>query len=497
MKTSIHTEVCEKLNTYMRTLEDQGYFNGAVLVTQENQILLSKGFGMASFEHDIRNTSTTKFRLGAITKSFTAIAIIQLQDQGLLNVNDPISLYIPNYPNGNIITIDHLLTNASGIQDYPTFPYYWEKTMRLYSTIEQTIESFKDKPLQFAPGEGYNYTSSPFILLSYIIEKVSGMSYQKYITDNILSPLNMRNTGVEDGRTLLKHCASGYSICKGIIPTEYVDMSLHAGAGGMYSTVEDLYLWDQALSRNGILSQQQWEQLFGSNTSPFGSYGWVVTEQFINNKPRKRVWHSGTMNGFYSEFNRYIDENITIIVLSNVNLTPVDVICECLAQIVMGEEVLPPNPVSRISIASDELRKFAGIYNIGEEEITSKDFGRVTELRDALDKLSSIDKPKFAVGLFYEIFYQHGIDPSRTVVVTYEDDTIYLFMQKNKGAWFKYEIVPISKQDNLLVCTTLHVKEQIEFRIEPNGRLRLFHIDPHGHRTDAINFFPILKEWVK
>jgi CubicO group peptidase (beta-lactamase class C family) len=486
MNRSAQNEIIEKLKTYMNTLADQGYFNGAVLVAQENQLLLSKGFGMASFEHDVRNTSTTKFRLGAITKSFTAIAIIQLQDQGLLKVNDLISLYIPNYPNGNIITIDHLLTNSSGIPDYPTFPHYWEKTMRLYSTIEQIIDSFKNQPLQFTPGEGYYYTSSPFILLSYIIEKVSGMSYEKYITDHILSPLHMRNTGVEDGRTLLKHFASGYSICKGIIPTEYVDISLHAGAGGMYSTIEDLYLWDQALSRNGILSQLQWEQLFGSNTSPFGSYGWVVTEQSINNKPRKRVWHNGTMNGFYSEFNRYIDENITIIVLSNVNLTPVDVICERLAKIVMGEEVLPPNPVSRISIASNELSKYAGIYNSGEET-NSKDSVEATQLKEALDKLTNIDMPKFAVGLFYEIFYQYGIDPKKTVVVTYEDDTLYLFMQKNKGAWFKYEIVPVSKQDNSLTCITLHSEERIEFRIEPNGRLRLTHLDPHGRRTDALN----------
>ncbi|MBE9914159.1 beta-lactamase family protein [Paenibacillus donghaensis] len=490
MKTSAHFEVSEKLNTYMDALADQGYFNGAVLVAQENQIILSKGFGMANFEHDVHNTSTTKFRLGALTKSFTSVAIIQLQDQGLLDANDPITLYIPNYPNGNIITIHHLLTNSSGIPDYPTFPHFWKKTMKLYSTIEQTIESFKDKPLQFTPGEGYNYTSSSFLLLSYIIEKVSGMSYQKYITDHLLSPLNMRNTGIEDGRTLLKHFASGYSICKGIIPTEYVDMSLHAGAGGMYSTVEDLYLWDRALSKDGILTQQQWERLFGEDTSPFGSYGWVVTEQFINNKSRKRVWHNGTMNGFYAEFNRYVDEDITIIVLSNVNLTPVDVICERLAKIVMGEEVLPPNPFSRISIAPNELRKYAGIYNTGEEA-TSIDSTRVTELREALDKLSSIDNPKFAVGLFYETFYQYGIDTTKTAVVTYEEDTLYLFIQKNWGAWFKYEIVPLSKEDNSLICTTLHIKEQIEFRIEPNGRLRLIHLDPHGHRTEALNLIPI------
>ncbi|GIP26429.1 hypothetical protein J23TS9_15590 [Paenibacillus sp. J23TS9] len=490
MKTADHFNLSEKLNTYMYALADQGYFNGAVLVAQENQILLSKGFGMANFEHDVPNTSTTKFRLGSLTKSFTSLAIIQLQNQGLLDVNDPVTSYMSNYPHGDIITIRHLLTNSSGIPDYPTSPHFWEKTMKLYSTIEQTIETFKERPLQFTPGEGYNYTSSPFILLSYIIEKASGMSYQDYITDHILTPLNMKNTGVEDGRTLLKHFASGYSICKGIIPTEYTDMSLHAGAGGMYSTVEDLYIWDRALTRDGILTHQQWEQLFGEDTSPFGSYGWVVTEQIINNKSRKRVWHNGTMNGFTAEFNRYLDEDITVVVLSNVNLTPVDVISERLARIVMGEEILSPNPFSRIIIAPNELRKYAGIYHTGEEN-NSIDSTRAIELMEALDKLSSIDKPKFAVGLFYETFYQYGIDTTKTVVVTYEEDSLYLFIQKNWGAWFKYEIVPLSKKDNSLICTTLHIKEQIEFLIEPNGQLRLIHLDPHGHQTDALNFIPI------
>ncbi len=108
-----------------------------------------------------------------------------------------------------------------------------------------------------------------------------------------------------------------------------------------------------------------------------------------------------------------------------------------------------------------------------------------------MDKLTNIDMPKFAVGLFYEIFYEYGIDPKKTVVVIYEEDTLYLFMQKNKGAWFKYEIVPISKQDNSLTCITLHIEERIEFRIEPNGRLGLTHLDPHGRRTDGFNLISI------
>lgn len=487
-KDPSHKIARNKLNEYMNALVNRGYFNGAVLVARDNQILLREGYGMASFEHDVPNAPHTKFRLGALTKGFTAMAVLQLQAQGKLSVNDPISMYIPDYPSGEIITIDHLLSNASGIPDYPGLPNYWEKTMRLYATAEQTIESFMEKPLQFNPGEGYSYTSSSYILLGSIIEKASGATYDKYISEHICKPLNLVNTGCEDGRTVLKHFASGYSICKGVIPSEYVDMCLHVGAGGMYSTVEDLYLWDRALYKDDLIGIQVRELLFERLTPPVGSYGWVVEEQSINNKSRKRVWHNGTMNGFYAEFNRYIDEDITIIVLSNVNLTPVDIISQCLARIVMGEEVLLPASVQTIDISTDKLKQYAGIYSYGEGKIEP---AQKNGLNEALDQLTHIDTPKIAVGLFYDTFNRYGIDARSTIAVTYEDNKLHLFMQKNKGAWFKYELIPV-KQTDTLMCITAHIDEQIEFYIETNGSIRLIHTDSRGKRIIAQRLTPHL-----
>ncbi|MGO4789267.1 serine hydrolase domain-containing protein [Paenibacillus sp. 2KB_20] len=483
MRTSNASRTVAKLNDYMDALANRGYFNGAVLVAEGNKILLRKGYGMANFEHDVPNTPQTKFRIGSLTKGFTAMAVLQLQEQGKLRIDDPIQIYIPDYPNGDIITIHHLLTNTSGIPDYPSFPDYWKETMRLYATIEQTIGSFKDKPLQFPPGEGFSYTSSSYILLGFIIEKTSGISYERYISERICKPLNLVNTGCEDGRTLLKQFASGYSICKGIIPTEYVDMCLHVGAGVMYSTIDDLYLWDRALYRDDLIGKHVRDQLFGSMTSPVGSYGWVVTEQSINNKPRKRVWHNGTMNGFYVEFNRYIDEEIAIIVLSNINLTPIDIISQCLAKIVMGEDVAQPGAIQPLDIAPNTLEKYAGIYSTAEGNIDSLQADQLTE---ALDQLTIINTPRFAVGLFYDTFYRFGIDPRSTVVVTFEDDRLYLFMQKNEGAWFKYELIPVSQQTNTLKCVTVHIDEQLEFHTDPDGYLRLIHFDPAGNRIDAV-----------
>jgi CubicO group peptidase (beta-lactamase class C family) len=483
MRTNEASRTESKLNDYMDSLENRGYFNGVVLVAQGDQILLRKGYGMANFEHDVPNTPLTKFRIGSLTKAFTAMAVLQLQEQGKLCIDDPISLYISNYPNGDIITIRHLLTNTSGIPDYLSFPDYWKRTMRMYATVEQTIESFKDKLLQFHPGEGFSYTSSPYILLGFIIEKTSGISYEQYISEHICKPLNLENSGCEDGRTLLKHFASGYSICKGVIPTEYVDMCLHVGPGGMYSTIDDLYKWDRALYRGDWIGEHVREQLFGSMTSPVGSYGWVVTDQFINHKTRKRVWHNGTMNGFHVEFNRYIDEDIAIIVLSNINLTPVDIISRCLAKIVIGEEVAPLAAVHPLNIASINLEQYAGIYNTGEGNIHPPHANWLTE---ALDQLTNIDTPRFAVGFFYDTFYRYGIDPKSTVVVTYEDNRLYLFMQKNKGAWFKYELIPIFQQKNTLRCVTAHIDEQLEFHTAPDGYLRFTHSNSVGNRIDAV-----------
>ncbi|MGV2805678.1 hypothetical protein GNF85_19050, partial [Clostridium perfringens] len=171
----------------------------------------------------------------------------------------------------------------------------------------------------------------------------------------------------------------------------------------MYSTIDDLYLWDRALYRDDLIGKHVRDQLFGSMTSPVGSYGWVVTEQSINNKPRKRVWHNGTMNGFYVEFNRYIDEEIAIIVLSNINLTPIDIISQCLAKIVMGEDVAQPGAIQPLDIAPNILEKYAGIYSTAEGNIDSLQADQLTE---ALDQLTIINTPRFAVGLFYDTFYR-------------------------------------------------------------------------------------------
>ncbi|OPA72955.1 hypothetical protein BVG16_31350 [Paenibacillus selenitireducens] len=481
-----HMELSTKLKCFMDALHSRGYFNGAVLAARNGQILLSQGYGMADFVHDMPNTTKTKFRLGAITKAFTVMAILQLQEQGKLSVDDFIDRYLPDYPNGNLISIHHLLSNASGITDYPGIEGYWEKTMRLYSTIDETISSFRDKPLLYTPGEHQNYCSSNYILLGSIIERVSGLTYADYISEKICQPLNMMNTGVEDGRSVLKHFASGYSVCKEIIQAEYVDMSIHLGAGAMYSTVEDLFLWDRALYTDVLVRKHSLKKLFEHYTPPCGSYGWIVSEQTINNRARKRIGHSGSMNGFWADFNRYVDEDMVIVVLSNINLTPVEIISQHLAQIALGEDVCVPEDVHPIQINPNEMKQYAGIYECGDRRTEVFNEQSLAYMNEALDLLTDMKISDIVIGRFHKIFQQYGISKDRTIVVTYEQGKLYLFMPKQcHGAWFKYEIIPVSKYLNLTTWIARNIDEQVVFEIDPSGEISFTHRDVNGNQVSA------------
>jgi CubicO group peptidase (beta-lactamase class C family) len=310
----------------IRLFLDGSDFSGSVLVVRDGVIVFCKSYRMANYELDIPNTSKTKFRIGSITKQFTAMAIMQLQEKGLLRVTDRVSKYIPDYPHGDIITIHQLLTHTSGIPTINAFSEYRAKDQQL-PTFEQVIKLFKNKPLDFKPGKKYRYSNSGYVLLSYIIEKASGETYETVLQKQIFAPLRMHNSGYDQAQCIIKNRASGY--CKGVgdvlMNAPYADMSFSAGAGGIYSTVEDLYAWDQALYSNKLLSKKSQAILFkphvanpdfphGGGWHPSGyGYGW-----FIGKLCNRTVWaHRGLITGFSAAFLRYPDDNVCIIVLSN------------------------------------------------------------------------------------------------------------------------------------------------------------------------------------
>src|SRR5437763_6894778 len=299
-----------KVDAYLKPFLDLHGFTGSILIAKGGRVLLSKGYGMANFELNVANTPQTKFHLGSVSKTFTAAAIMILQERGKLNVHDPLSKYIPDYPNGDRLTLHHLLTNTSGIPNVNNFPEYATQS-KFPHTPSDLIPMFKQKPLDFEPGtRGYTESNSNYNLLAYIIEKLSGQTYGEFLKQNIFDPLGLRDTNHDgDASVLIANKASGY-VPVGATSVEnapYLDWSIKTGNGSIYSTVEDLFRWDRALYTEKVLKKSSSQQMFTEQ------YGWFYGKRLNRNVVRM----NGRSPGFNSEFQRYVDDDVCIVVLAN------------------------------------------------------------------------------------------------------------------------------------------------------------------------------------
>lgn len=319
----------QKIDELLRTYDDYDRFNGSVLVADENGILYKQGFGWANVEWEIGNAADTKFRLASITKQFTAMLIMQLVEQGKLSLEVPISTYLPDFPKEKAeqIRIHHLLTHTSGIPNYTSFPNYRE-VMRQPNSVDDLVELFVDSALVFKPGERHAYSNSAYVLLGQIIEKATGKTYEEVLQERIFKPLEMSNTGYDHHSQILKKRASGYYINgRTFVNASYIDMSTPYSAGAMYSTVEDLYLWDRALYTEELVSAQFRDQLFEKH-SQLGrmhyGYGWELGQMPVGNSGERlpATSHSGGINGFHTFIARIPSTKSLIVLLSNTGSAP-------------------------------------------------------------------------------------------------------------------------------------------------------------------------------
>ena len=362
----VHThDLRPKLDSYVNAFVEQDKFSGSVFVAQNGKTLLSKGYGMANYEHDIPNTPDTKFRLASITKQFTALAIMQLQEMGLLSLDDTVSKYIHKYPKGDKITIHNLLTHTSGIPNVQSLEDYKRKKIKPH-TLEQLIDRFKDKPLDFHPGDRYQYSNSGYMLLGYIIEKISGKNYETFLKENIFAPLSMKDSGYDKAGTVLKNRASGYRLVENkLINSDYIDMSFPAASGALYSTANDLHKWDQALYSEKLISKESLAKMFNSHMSssfPGYGYGWIIRRS----KERYIVEHAGGIDGFSTDILRYPEEKLCVIVLSNFAFGQAWKISNGLAAIVLGERYEWPEKKVAITVDPTIYDQYVGRYKLDE-----------------------------------------------------------------------------------------------------------------------------------
>ena len=361
----------------------------SVLVAQNGDIIYQKGFGYADIEKKIPVTPDTKFKIGSISKQFTAVAILKLQEEGKIKIKDKLSKYIPDFPRGNEVTIYQLLTHTSGIHDYSSQPNF-EMTNPV--TPQALLDIIKKLPYDFNPGERYLYNNSGYVILGYIVSQLSGKTLSEYLNETFFKPLGMKNTGIYETNIALNNEAQGYSVNGEVVKkADFQEMSWALGVGNIYSTTKDLFKWNEAIFNGKVLSNATLKTAFTKTVLNSGGkvdygFGWFLS----TNRGLEFIQHSGVSNGFFSYLERQQENKLTVCVLINSLPAPEGInpilngqaISEFILQNKMEKQEIGASKI----VSENVLKKYVGRYNYGQGMamlVTLKDkqlFGQMTAM---------------------------------------------------------------------------------------------------------------------
>ena len=335
-----------KIDELMKVYNSYRQFNGAVLVAENGKVIFKKGYGMANMEWNIPVETDTKFRLGSITKQFTSMLILQLVQEGKIKVDGKLTDYLPDYrkDTGDRITIHQLLNHTSGIPSYTGLPNFFQEISRNPYSVPDFVKKFASGDLEFEPGTKFNYNNSGYFLLGAIVERVTGKPYEQALKERILDPVGMKNTGYDHHATILAKRAAAYEKRPaGYVNAPYLDMSLPYAAGSLYSTVEDLYLWDQALYTDKLLSPQLKELMYKPGLNNY-AYGWVVRKAPLGaqGEPVTIIEHGGGINGFNTVITRMPESKNLIVLLNNTGGTKLQDMTQRIAAILFSKPYKDP-----------------------------------------------------------------------------------------------------------------------------------------------------------
>jgi CubicO group peptidase (beta-lactamase class C family) len=333
------------IDAFLGSYNTAGMFNGSALVAEGGKVVFKKGYGFADFEWRVPNEPDTKFRVGSITKQFTATVIVQLVAEGKLAYETTLVKALPYYrkETGGRITIHQLLNHTSGIPSY-TNPAFFRESSRNKYGVREFVEKFCSGDLEFEPGTQFRYNNSAYFILGAIIEEVEKKPYEQTLKERVFDRLGMRGSGYDLSAPLLEKRARGYERgLAGVRNADYLDMSVPYAAGSLYSTVEDLYLWDQALYGDAILNAVQKERMFTPAPENYG-YGWVIRKQPIGPAKSERltIGHGGGINGFNTLLLRIPEDRHLIVLFNNTGGTNLGAMSEGITDILYGR--VPPPP---------------------------------------------------------------------------------------------------------------------------------------------------------
>ncbi|MEO7445296.1 MAG: alpha/beta fold hydrolase [Ferruginibacter sp.] len=332
-KWTIAQPIAGKIDALVKHYDEEQRFNGAILIAEKGNIIYKNAVGMANMEWNIPNTTQSKFRVGSVTKQFTSMLIMQLVNEGKINLQNTITDYLPHYrkETGDSITIHQLLTHSSGLPNYTDNDYFFKNDSKLHFSVNDFIRIYCSGDPAFKPGTRFSYSNSGYFILGAIIEAVTKKTYIEVLDERILQPLKMEHTGYDRSEKLITNRASGYvRQMDGFENSEFLDMGLPFAAGSIYSTVEDLFLWNQALAAGKLIPQELYRKLytgylpveeipFFKNDKDSVAYGWFVKhfDKSDSSQTATMIWHSGGINGFLSQLARFPEEGYFIALLDN------------------------------------------------------------------------------------------------------------------------------------------------------------------------------------
>jgi CubicO group peptidase (beta-lactamase class C family) len=398
---ALEQKIDELVNAHMAV----NGFSGSILLARDGKPLVAKGYGYANVEWQIPNTTKTKFRIGSITKQFTSMIVMKLREQGKIKLDESMCLYVTPCPDAwKPVTIHHLLTHTSGIPTYTAIPA-WREVNMVPKTTDQIIAFFRDLPLQWTPGEKYAYNNSGYFLLGVIIEKITGKKYEQALQEMILTPLGLTDTGYDWPKTIIPRRASGYT-GKGaaLANTPALDMQQPYSAGALYSTVEDLLKWDQALYTETLLPDAAKRVMW----TPFKdnyAYGWTIAPaaaDAFGGYPR--VMHGGGINGFSAMIVRLPDARMTAIVLANNDSASASTVARDIMAIYYGHKHQVPVAMTVARVDPAIFDRYVGKYELrpgatltitreGNSLMAQPDTGRKLEVLPASESKFFADPP--------------------------------------------------------------------------------------------------------
>ena len=350
----------------------------SIAIVKHGRTILAKGYGFADLENDVPATPETVYRIGSVTKQFTASAIMRLMEQGKLSLDDTLQKFFPNYPaQGHRVTVRNLLNHTSGIRSYTSMGPKWQRLMRLDMAPDSMLALFAPEPFDFRPGDEWRYDNSGFFLLGMIVEKLSGKPYGQYLQDEFFTPLHLTGTVYCEHAPLIKHRARGYAPRPDgrFVNAEPLSMTQPYAAGSLCSTVTDLAAWTIALSNGKVVSPASYKLMTTPDTLNNGkplTYGFGLGTGTLGG--HRQVSHNGGINGFISELHHYPDDALITVVLTNVEGNVAPTLERLVARRALGIADLPAVPIDAAALA-----RFAGAYAAGETRVrVSVEGGRLT-----------------------------------------------------------------------------------------------------------------------